>query len=644
MVERDVNHPSILFWDNGNEGGWNRELDREFAFYDPQNRRVLHPWELHDDVDTKHYPTYPDLAKRLAGAHLVMPTEVLHGLYDGGHGAGLEDYWKAIARSPVGAGAFLWSYADEGIARTDQNGRIDVVSSYAPDGIVGPKLEKEGSFFTIRDLWSPVQIERPVLGSGFDGTLEVTNLYDFTALNSVKFNWRLLRFAAPDDRGTAPRVLRSGSAPSPEIPPHAIGRLKLPLPSDWDQADALAMTATAADGSELWSWTWPTPALASRTAARFGKASGRQPIVSNSGSELALSAGGIEARFDGQTGMLRQVRRSGAVQHFSNGPRLAYARPRVDGATRWLDLAAADSASSVRRLVQPQVADSVQIDLSPAPQDSWAAFKLELSPDGRAWRTVFDGSRRLPDDGNRYSFPPQTVAAIRISAPHSDRGAPIPFKDVRIGFDAARYPAAANAPARVTSGTGRDTRTGGAIAWVETEGNDFQRTRWTVHGDGMLQLDYTYALEGDFLYHGVTFDHAPSALRSLRTLSEGPFRSWQNRLRGTTLAVHERVATTKEDRRLPEFEGYFAGLRWANLQTDKGRWTVAATNPDTALRVGTPLIDHPNTTVEFPAGDISFLHAIPAIGSKFVTPANSGPASQPAKAAGTYSGTLYFRW
>jgi len=31
MVERDVNHPSILFWDNGNEGGWNRELDGEFA-------------------------------------------------------------------------------------------------------------------------------------------------------------------------------------------------------------------------------------------------------------------------------------------------------------------------------------------------------------------------------------------------------------------------------------------------------------------------------------------------------------------------------------------------------------------------------------------------------------------------------------
>ena len=43
-VTRDVNHPSILFWDNGNEGGWNTALDGEFARWDPQGRPVLHPW------------------------------------------------------------------------------------------------------------------------------------------------------------------------------------------------------------------------------------------------------------------------------------------------------------------------------------------------------------------------------------------------------------------------------------------------------------------------------------------------------------------------------------------------------------------------------------------------------------------------
>jgi beta-galactosidase/beta-glucuronidase len=30
MVVRDVNHPAIIFWDNGNEGGWNTALDDQF--------------------------------------------------------------------------------------------------------------------------------------------------------------------------------------------------------------------------------------------------------------------------------------------------------------------------------------------------------------------------------------------------------------------------------------------------------------------------------------------------------------------------------------------------------------------------------------------------------------------------------------
>ena len=35
MIERDVNHPSIIWWSNGNEKGWNTELDGEFHKYDP---------------------------------------------------------------------------------------------------------------------------------------------------------------------------------------------------------------------------------------------------------------------------------------------------------------------------------------------------------------------------------------------------------------------------------------------------------------------------------------------------------------------------------------------------------------------------------------------------------------------------------
>ena len=80
MVTRDVNHPSVLFWDNGNEGGWNTNLDGDYAQYDPQKRHVLHPWALFDHVDTKHYPDYKTVVAKANGPEVFFPTEMLHGL------------------------------------------------------------------------------------------------------------------------------------------------------------------------------------------------------------------------------------------------------------------------------------------------------------------------------------------------------------------------------------------------------------------------------------------------------------------------------------------------------------------------------------------------------------------------------------
>jgi beta-galactosidase/beta-glucuronidase len=76
MVTRDVNHPSILFWDNGNEGGSNPELDRVFHEFDPQRRRVLHPWALHSGLNTAHYLAYTNAEIAAHGA----PACVAHGL------------------------------------------------------------------------------------------------------------------------------------------------------------------------------------------------------------------------------------------------------------------------------------------------------------------------------------------------------------------------------------------------------------------------------------------------------------------------------------------------------------------------------------------------------------------------------------
>ena len=63
-----------------------------------------------------------------------------------------------MRKHPRCIGGFLWVLADEGVKRVDMDGFIDNQGNFGADGIVGPHHEKEGSFYTIKQLWSPVQI------------------------------------------------------------------------------------------------------------------------------------------------------------------------------------------------------------------------------------------------------------------------------------------------------------------------------------------------------------------------------------------------------------------------------------------------------------------------------------------------------
>lgn len=198
MVMHDANHPSIFLWSNGNEGGFNIQLDSLFAKYDPQKRHVIHPWALWGGTDTHHYPAYQTGVARLAnGYEVFMPTEFLHAQYDKGAGASLEDFWNNYKRNPLFAGGFIWAWADEGIIRTDLKDSLDTDGPNGPDGIVGPHREREGSWYTIRDVWSPIQIQPMRITPSFDGKFIVSNNYLFSNLSECKMTWELVALPSP---------------------------------------------------------------------------------------------------------------------------------------------------------------------------------------------------------------------------------------------------------------------------------------------------------------------------------------------------------------------------------------------------------------------------------------------------------------
>ncbi len=259
-VLRDVNHPSVIFWDNGNEGGTNKELDKEFLIYDPSKRDVLHPHQRpgnqFNGIDCNHYENYASVQKILKDSLIYMTTEFLHCQDDGGGGSGLYDYWELMWNSEKSAGGFLWAMVDEGLARTDMNGYLDTDGVNAPDGVMGPHREKEGSFYAIREIFSPVHLSIEKLPSDFNGTIPVENRFHFTNLKNCSFKFKLVNFNKPADWVSGYQKGDDISINSPDIQPGANGVLKFALPASWKSFDALILTATDPFKNEIYSWTW----------------------------------------------------------------------------------------------------------------------------------------------------------------------------------------------------------------------------------------------------------------------------------------------------------------------------------------------------------------------------------------------------
>ena len=531
LVIRDVNHPSIIIWDNGNEGGWNTALDNDYALYDPQNRIVIHPWEKFNGTNTKHYPDYNYIVKSVASDEDVFfTTEFMHGLYDGGAGAALDDFWSLMLKHPHGAGGFIWSFIDEAVVRTDKNGILDGDGNHAPDGILGPHREKEASFYTIKEIWSPVYVSLQSIGEKFNGEIPIENRYAFININQCTFEWKLVDFSSAHDKTTAAIMKATGTLVAPGLKPGEKRELNLALPASWLKNDALYLTAYGPDKKEIFTWSWAIAspeAIAQKTLSPPTKS---VIATDETGNFLTIKCDGVSYYFDKATGYIQKVVTPVNTVSLSKGPVMAGVNTELKSFTH--------------KALQSQ-------------------YIVEASYGGA---------------GNLY------------------------------------------------------------VKWTFTPGQP-------------VKLEYKHIQQGDADFMGITFNYPEEKITGMKWLGRGPYRVWQNRLKGQLFGVWHKAynnTSTGVTFDYPEFKGYYAQINWVVIENKESPFVVYIADKNRYFQMLHPAKEkdaaqNNNVDPPFPKGDIGFFHAIPAIGTKFQAAEVMGPQSQKSHSNGEpVSGTLWF--
>lgn len=534
LVTRDVNHPSIIFWSNGNEGGHNKELDDDYGQYDLSNRPVIHahhrPGNTFNGIDCNHYEDYYSSKSILDGPDIYMPTEFLHCQDDGGGGAALNDFWELHWKAKKSGGGFLWALVDEGIVRTDFGGRIDVNGVNAPDGVVGPHREKEGSFWAIREIFSPIKFEALTLPAGFNGNLAIGNRFHYNNLAQCSFQWQLVNYTKPFSGQTGVTILKKGTATAPDIAPTRSGTLALNLPADWASHDALTVIAIDPAGKEVLRRTYNIRSNEQLLTSLINKTAD-SVSVSETDTTLTVRSAGISIAIHKKTGLLSGVANAASnALLFRNGPVL------VGGNAR------------------------------------------------------FNTIKAIADGNN---------------------------KSIEATYDGA-----------------------------------LQYARWTMYPGGWVSLDYAYHLQDTVALAGISFSYPENFVLGAKWLGKGPYRVWKNRLQGVTNNVWENMYNNTQTGsypwNFPEFKGYFADITWMELNTVEGKFLVASQEPGLFVRLFdfyglSGVVPHP----ALPTGDISFLDAIPPIGTKLAlnisaNTRNLGPAGEFTKLQGPVKRRLWF--
>ncbi|NCG09335.1 MAG: DUF4981 domain-containing protein, partial [Verrucomicrobia bacterium] len=250
MIERDINHPSILIWSVGNAAGDGPNTDAAYQWAierDPSRpvhyeTATSYPGRgVSSDLISRMYARAGDLQKimkRYGPERPFMLCEYTHAM--GNSNGGLAHYWDQLWDNPRIAGYFVWDWMDQGLRQTIPNGQSDLWGrqtflayggwwenahdiynnkNFCMNGLINADGHPRPGARALKYMQQPVRFD---WDSSTPDKLQLTNRYDFTDLNEVlELHWSIQQTG---------NIQRRGKIELPQLPAHA--SIELTLPED----------------------------------------------------------------------------------------------------------------------------------------------------------------------------------------------------------------------------------------------------------------------------------------------------------------------------------------------------------------------------------------------------------------------------
>lgn len=334
MVERDKNHPSILFWSLGNEAGIGPTFeDAAKATRQRDPGRLIsylgwgplpfgdHRVNWYADIYAPMYDPaakMDDYATNWSYRQPMIQCEYAHMM--GNSGGNLTEYWDTVHAHPHKLqGGFIWDWVDQSMFGYTSDGTRYWAdgSEYGPnpggdiefgDGIIQSDRTPNPALHELRKVYAPLGF------SGLDratGTLSVHNWQDFADLSGYVFEWSL------QENGVS---IARGALPAPDAAARASATMTLPLDSFVRKPGAeyfVTVEAHAGEGQiplveaghvvafEQFALDEATPSLPAQAAGKVA--------LADSDGEVVLSAAGASLAISRKTGLVRSYSDAGQV-------------------------------------------------------------------------------------------------------------------------------------------------------------------------------------------------------------------------------------------------------------------------------------------------------------------------------------------